>query len=561
MKEYLAQKLNDEQLQAAIYTETSSLILAGAWSWKTRTLTYKIAFMMTEHKVRPENILAVTFTNKAANEMKERLVNIIESLPAQYTANMPRIRPRNLKWIGTFHGIFLKILKEDIEILDWWYTKNFVIYDTSESMSVIKQIIKDKNFTWLFEPKEAKWFISKTKSQGLDYTMFGSHVKNDYDHAMATLYREYQKQLIQANAVDFDDLLLLPYLLCKNSAETLVKRQKQFAYIMVDEAQDTNRIQFELMKMLGWKDANITFIGDDFQSIYWWRWALMENFLNLKDYWSDIVMFKLQTNYRSRPHIVQAWSAIIKKNTNQYEKDIKAHRTWEDNIVIFSHPDDMHEALNIIEFIARLQVNKQKKRSDFSILYRTNAQSWPFERVLVQEWIPYKIFGAYKFFERKEIKDIIAYLKFLLNPKDNIALQRIINTPSRKLGKTTVERIMSYGNERGMSMYETILGLESYPISIWWWAKNALYTFGKSIFARQQLLETTDPARMIERIIKDIDYKQHLIKEDGKETGEERYENIWQLINMAEKYATQDTSSDEMDDTNTEILQLKIQIK
>lgn len=543
LQNYIHNQLNNEQFSAAIHTKSSALILAWAWSGKTRVLTYKIAYLMFQHNIPLSSILAVTFTNKAAKEMKERLSKLSEEV----SISMPDVKPikfsRNNNWIGTFHSIFLRILKEDIDQTMFGFTNNFGVYDTDEAFSLIKQIMKEDKLDKIITPKEVKWYISKLKNEGTDADTYMKIAQTQQDLLIAQVYTKYQTQLQIANAMDFDDLLLYPYRMFQTYPAILHKWQQQFQYILVDEAQDTNWIQFELMKLLTKREPNtehkpnITLIGDDFQSIYGWRGALMENFLNVKQIRPDIEIFKLQTNYRSKPHIVHAGSAVIKNNTKQYEKNIIAHRAGEEKIVVFNHPDESSEALNIVEFIAKLKEQNNKQRSDFSILYRTNAQSSPFEQVLVQEGVPYKIFGAFRFFDRKEVKDIVSYLKYLLNHRDNVALKRIINIPSRKLGDTTIKKIEELAITQEISMHEVLDTIDTIN-TINGPTKERLKDFGKLISYFIQKSEELTPSMLIKQLLSHIDYKTHLLKEEGwnQQAADERYANIWQLINMAEKY-------------------------
>jgi len=582
IQSHIQTKLNDEQFAAAMHIDTSSLIIAGAGSWKTRALTYKIAYLIYGIKTNSQHILAVTFTNKAANEMKERILKLWEEMvtlkidpkPVEATTNswqdesidsfldamvsnssQPNywadiLKLKDLKWIWTFHSVFLKILKEDIEkwskILDQEfgknkYNKNFTILDTNDTSSIIKDILKKLDMKEVFKPNECKGFISKQKNQWVTAKMFtwGKWLSSDYDNTMGQVYEEYQKVLAMSNALDFDDLLIIPYLIFNKNKEILLKRYTKFKYIMVDEAQDTNWIQFELIKMLSWENGNVTLIGDDYQSIYGRRWALMENFLNVKKYRPDIKMFKLQINYRSRPHIVHASNYIIKKNKKQYEKNVTAHRTWDDKIVVFTHRSETDEAANIIELIKKMKSenDKIKSRNEISILYRTNAQSSPFEQILVQEWIPYKIRGAHKFFERKEIKDTIAYLTYILNPDSSVSLKRIINVPARKIWKTTISNIEEAAIIRGISLNDAIINSDELGIKITPQAKKGIEEFKKIIHGVTDILETLSPSQIIEKLVKSMNYKAYLIKEEGSESlAEEKYENIWQLINMSWKY-------------------------
>jgi len=569
IKTYIANQLNEEQTQATLHTDTCSLIIAWAWSWKTRVLTYKIAYLIRGKKIPVNKILAVTFTNKAANEMKERLLkisddiskvsdnnistdkegtnnndsidNFLESINT--TSTIPwknNLKSSDTKRIGTFHSIFLKILKEDIESLEKKYTKNFWILDISESQSTIKDILKRMNLQDTYKVNEIKWFISTQKNNGIEPKFFLSTSKSDYDQHMGQIYEEYQKALEKGNSLDFDDLLMLPYLLFKKSKETLTKRQNRFAYILVDEAQDTNRIQFELMRMLTGNGANITMIGDDFQSIYGRRWALMENFLNVKRYRPDIQMFKLQINYRSKPHIVQAGNHIIKNNLNQYQKEIIPHRTGDDKITVFSHRSEMDEAANIVDMIKKMKEwDKIKTRWNIAILYRTNAQSSPFEQLFLQEGIPYKVYGAFKFFERKEVKDILSYIKHLLNPADSISLKRILNIPNRKIWKTTLENLEEQAIIQNITLINILHQIknETSSTKITPQAKKWIMEFLETMDTLQTYMIDHTASETIDILIKKIKYRDYLIKEEWSENAaDEKFENVGQIVNMAEKY-------------------------
>lgn len=579
---YLSEKLNDQQYAAASYVTWHSLILAWAGSWKTRTLTYKIANLIYGHNVDPNRILAVTFTNKAAWEMKERLEKIIEEMKAlpkdidtttkitwedssssdlpdfdsllEESANEPpafippiEVPPRQKKdqyqWIGTFHSIFLKILKQDIEALWLGRKKSFVIYDTWDTVSLIKSIIKSKNMKEMVDHKDVKRTISTRKNSWYTPEQAWYHCENQSEEWIFEVYQEYRKQMQASNSLDFDDLLLLPKLLFDAAPEVHQKRQNTFQHILVDEAQDTNTIQFELMKSLlphklvdNTEVKTITFIWDDYQSIYRRRGAVMNNFLNLEKRRPTIITFKLETNYRSLPHIVEAWNAIIKKNRVQYDKDVVAHRQWEKHIRVFWFADERDEAVQIIEMIAKLKEEANKNRNDFTILYRTNAQSVPFEHVLIADAIPYKVVWAFKFFERQEVKDILAYLKFLLNPVDSLALKRIINTPSRAIGKTTVENLEALGQQHNTTFANVVMTIWQFEQHIKPAVLKKLSSFKNMMQSMISLSQMSTPADLIDQIIKGIRYEDYLIKQDGKDKAEERMGNIWQLVNMAMKY-------------------------
>lgn len=585
LKEYISANLNEEQSNAALSADTSSLILAWAWSGKTRVLTYKIAYLIFGIGVKPESILAVTFTNKAAKEMKERLESIARDIvqantSEQWTDSMPwessdsptegkkietpLLTAQSFQWIGTFHSMFLKILKYDLAKTDFGYTKDFVIYDENESSAVVKQCIKELKMEDDIELREVKSVISKFKNQWILASSVMKKADTGYEKTAGMIYEKYEKKLKTNNAMDFDDLLLYAYKMLSEYPDILAYWQKKFQYILVDEAQDTNRIQFELLKLLTKKWSNITFIWDDYQSIYRRRGAMMENFLQVKKLWPDIEIFKLQMNYRSRPHIVQAGNFIIKNNKKQYDKNVVAHREGNDRIMTFTHTTESEEAGNTIKLIQKFIVDKKKSRKDVAILYRTNAQSVPFEQLLLQEGIPYKIYGWFKFFERKEIKDILSYLKFFMNPRDSLSCKRIINTPKRKIWQDTVEKIEMYASENDISLYDATLivtknnlaksggdvhleewftmdidtskSLTNNLPQLWPQTQAAIKWFVTTMQFLAQSLATTPPSKFISQIVTTIRYKDYLIEQEWKDVGIEKYENIGQLINLTEKF-------------------------
>lgn len=567
---YLLEKLNTQQSSAAMDCDHHSLILAWAWSGKTRTLTYKIANLIYWHWIHPQNILAVTFTNKAANEMKERIQHIMKEIKERTDSKwtetdeistqkedifdfdalldtptdalsspswgLPDYQRHDYKWIGTFHSIFLKILKIDIDKIGLGYTKQFTIYDTSDIGSLMKELIKKSGMSDRVEFRVMQWTISQRKSKWYLPQQAALYCETQSDERCLELYKKYQKRLQDANALDFDDLLMLPEHLFENSPETLSKRQSQFSHILVDEAQDTNTIQFELMRKLCNDDSVITFIGDDYQSIYRWRGAMMSNFLNVNQWRPNIVTYKLETNYRSKPHIVAAWNAIIKQNKIQYDKNVEPHRTWEDLIRVFTFSDEIDEATQIVELITKVKEEQDKQRSDFTILYRTNAQSSPFEQILIAEWIPYKVVGAFKFFERAEIKDVLSYIRYLLNPRDQVALKRIINTPKRWIGKTSVDQLEEIAVQAWVSMVDVLKNIDTYSGVLKPAAVSKFKSFANMIQNFIWLVDMVAPAQLIDEIIKGIHYEQYTIKVDWKEKWQERMDNLWQLINMASKY-------------------------
>ncbi len=559
MKEYLKKQLNKQQYKAAIHLDTASLILAGAGSGKTRTLIYKVAYML-QQGIPAEEILAVTFTNKASNEMKERLQEIWEAL-SNGAANDPINEevddfdsmisdsitksknsniniPRNLFRIGTFHSIFLKILKKDIKelnpILNRDYNTNFNIYDTGDINSIIRWILKDLNLKDSYTPREIQGYISRAKNAGMTANDYMRESSDDDVEIIGKIYGKYEKQLWQSNSLDFDDLLLLPYILFKNDPDTLNKRKSRFKYILVDEAQDSNKIQFELMHMLSGSDGNITLIGDDFQSIYWWRWAVIDEFLNSKKHWPALEVFKLEINYRSAKTVVEAWNAIIANNKNQFKKNLKSHTDEEEKIKIIRFDSDIDEALEVVELIKKFKEEKNKKWSDFAILYRMNAQSQPFEQILLTENIPYKIWWGFKFYERREVKDILAYIKYMINPNDAVSLERIINVPNRKIWATSINKMKQFAINNDVLLNDVIQNPDGAGLGPA--AVNNIKGFTTTIKFLEARLPQATPAEFIKNITNQIRYEDYIKKLFGEDTAKEKMENIWQLINTASSF-------------------------
>ena len=549
IQQYIKSQLNDEQYLAAVHYDTSSLILAWAWSGKTRVLTYKIAYLVHGCEFDPSSILAVTFTNKAANEMKERLIKISNDLIEQKLGS--KSLGSNLKFprVWTFHSTFLRFLKIEIETFGHGLTRDFGVYDTGECQSVIKNIIKELKYEERLKYQDAQRAISNYKNKWIIAQRALRLVNSQQEEREAMVYDRYEQELHKANMCDFDDLLLIPYLILRDHADITLKRQRRFPQILVDEAQDTNWIQFELMKLLSADcdihKGNITFIGDDFQSIYRRRGAMMENFLNVKSMRSDIIIYKLQTNYRSKPHIVHAGSHIIKNNTKQYSKDIVAHRDGTEKIIHITNDNEMAEAKTVINLFSEIKGKQIMNWSDFAILYRKNAQSNAFEQVLIAEWVPYKIFGWLRFLERREVKDMISYLRYIYNPRDTVALKRIINTPKRSIWTDTVAKLEEYGQKNGLSLHDIITDIDQYWSKIWLTSRTltSIKQFVQLMSYCFQVIDRLSPADLLAKIVKDIKYEDFLIHDEGKAQAQERMENIGELINLAWRYSDSNTSS------------------
>ena len=442
MKDIL-EGLNDKQYEAVINTDGPCLVIAGAGSGKTKVLTHKIAYLLNEKDIKPWNILSITFTNKAANEMKER----VEKLVGEAAKDI---------WMGTFHSICVKILRSFIDRIG--YEKSFIIFDTSDQRTLVKECLKlleidDKMFT----DRSVLSEISNAKNEMLEPIQYALKAGGDYrKEIIAKVYSLYQQRLKENNAVDFDDIINLTIKILSENPDVLEYYNDKFKYILVDEYQDTNKSQFTLVTMLAAKYGNITVVGDNDQGIYSFRGADISNILNFEKYFPGTKIIKLEQNYRCTGNILNAANAVIKNNVVKYEKKLWTQNDTGELPNVFCGDNEYDEASYIVEQINRLRREEYYKYSDFAVLYRMNAQSRAIEDILRREDIPYKIIGGLKFYERKEIKDIIAYLRLIYNPSDNLSLKRIINEPKRGVGKTSIDNISKISEENNISMYEII---------------------------------------------------------------------------------------------------------
>ncbi len=448
MNELLA-GLNDKQKEAVLHFEGPLLILAGAGSGKTRVLTHRIAYLIEEHQVPPYHILALTFTNKAANEMRERVNNIIE-----YGAGSI--------WVSTFHSTCVRILRRFIDHLD--YDNAFTIYDSDDQKSLMKDICKQLNIdTKKYKERTFLNAISSAKDELKTPEQYADEVAKEYNKKIfGRVYKEYQKRLKQNNALDFDDLIMLTVQLFRQNAEILNHYQERFPFILVDEYQDTNTAQFTLLSLLASRYQNLCVVGDDDQSIYRFRGANIHNILNFEKIFPATKVIRLEQNYRSTKNILAAASGVIKHNSMRKEKTLWTTAEAGAPISYGRYDNEYEEAQGIASDIHR-EVKDGMSYSDFAILYRTNAQSRVFEEKLIYEGIPYRIIGAVNFYARKEIKDILCYLKTINNSADDIAIKRIINIPRRGIGQTTIGRISDYAFSQEMPFYEALRRVDEIP--------------------------------------------------------------------------------------------------
>lgn len=437
----LVDSLNDRQKEVVVNTDGPMLILAGAGSGKTKVLTTKVAYLIEEKNIDPNNILAITFTNKAAKEMKERIFKL-EGNSAFYIQ------------ISTFHSFGLKILKENCELLG--YEKNFTILDSDDSLSIIKKIMKELNIDAnKYNPKAIKNVISNNKNEIIDPEKYSLYVNTDFDEITLEVYRKYEKSLKINNAVDFDDLLILPLKLFNNNPGVLQKYQEKYKYVFIDEYQDTNEPQYILSKMISAKYKNITVVGDADQAIFTWRGANYKNILNFEKDYKDAKVVLLEENYRSTKTILNAANNVIKNNKVRKEKNLWTQNEEGSKITYYKAFDEKDESNYVVNEIKKL-IEKGVNPKDICVLYRANAQSRTVEEAFLTSNISYNIVGSYAFYNRKEIKDLIAYLKLIYNNKDDVSLLRVINYPKRGIGNKAIENLAIKSNVLDKSLYEVI---------------------------------------------------------------------------------------------------------
>ena len=518
--------LNDKQLEAVKSIGQPNLIFAGAGSGKTRVLTYKIAYLIQEQGLPPDKILAVTFTNKAAQEMKSRVQKLLDFDISSIS-------------IGTFHSISAQLLRKEIHHLGM--SNSFIIYDQPDSVSVIKDCIKDLGLdVKQFEPKTFKNHISQLKNSLVSYEQ-AEILANDFlSKKVAEVYALYQNQLTKNSALDFDDLLLKPLELFKKHPPVLEKYQQKYGYILVDEYQDTNKPQFELIHSLGINHREICVVGDDDQSIYGWRGADISNILNFSQAFGESKIFKLEQNYRSTQNILDAAYHVISKNTTRADK-----RIWTDNQV--GEPiqivENMNDAMEADQILSLIKTNKSELNcslNDFVILYRTNAQSRIIEDKLRRAGVPYHIIGGVKFYERKEIKDMLAYLKIISNPSDNVSLLRILNFPARGIGKTSIDKIISMSKEKNVSLFDMLDNIDL--VKIGEAQKKTIKQFKAKIKNFNDKKNDYNIVNIINDVIEEFRIKEHYEKQNTSESNE-RWQNIEELVNGMMDYDNEKESA------------------
>ncbi|MBP3501887.1 MAG: DNA helicase PcrA [Clostridia bacterium] len=512
----LLNSLNDKQKEAVLATEGPCLVIAGAGSGKTKVLTHKIAYLMAEKYIKPWNILAITFTNKAANEMKERVQNLVGEAA-------------NDMWIGTFHSICVRILRKFIDRIG--FDNSFIIFDTSDQKTVVKECLKElKIDDKLFTDKSVMYEISNAKNEMLEPKAYATKYSGEFrKETIAKIYELYQKKLKENNAIDFDDIINFTIKILTENTDILEYYTNKFEYVLVDEYQDTNKAQFTLVTLLASKYGNITVVGDNDQGIYSFRGADITNILNFEKDFPGTKIVKLEQNYRCTGNILKAANAVIKHNTVKYDKKLWTENDEGNKPCIYSGEDEYDEASYIVNEINHLRREEYYKYSDFAVLYRMNSQSRAIEDILRRENIPYKIIGGLKFYERKEIKDIIAYLRLIFNGNDNLSLKRIINEPKRGIGKTSLDAIQEVADSNGISMYEVIKNAEQYGLNRVYVNTREFIEQIENLKAKKDEIKISD---LIKETLRTTGYTQALKNENTIEA-ESRIQNLDEFLTVA----------------------------
>ena len=525
--------LNPSQKEAVLNTDGPIMIIAGAGSGKTRVLTYRIAYLM--HKgIDPFNILSLTFTNKAAKEMQERIEKLVGA------------EARNL-WMGTFHSVFARILRQEAEKIG--YPSNFTIYDSDDSKSLIKTILKEMQIDdKLYKPNLVLSRISLSKNNLISSKAYANSAEyTDSDKAagrpkFAEIFKQYTSRCFKAGAMDFDDILVNTHYLLSQFPDVLNKWQHRFKYILVDEYQDTNHVQYMITKLLAAVNQNICVVGDDAQSIYAFRGANIENILNYERDYPDVATFRLEQNYRSTQNIVKAASSLIQHNKKQLKKEIWTANDEGEKITVLRNPSDSDEGRKVAELIFEDQHKLHLPNRAFAILYRTNAQSRSMEEALRKRGIDYKIYGGVSFYQRKEVKDMLAYLRLIVNPHDEEALKRIINYPARGIGNTTITRLVYIANQNNIPIYDVVKNIRQYP------------EVGASVGKVEQFgilmdsFKQPDETKNAYEVAVDVAKRTGMLKtlyDDKSVEGISRYENITEFLNSVQEFTEDDESESE----------------
>lgn len=518
--------LNDKQYEAVVNTEGPCLVIAGAGSGKTKVLTHKIAYLIGEKGVHPWDILAITFTNKAANEMKER----IEGLVGEAAKDI---------WMGTFHSICVRILRRFIDRIG--FDSSFIIFDTSDQKTLVKGCLKDLAIDdKMFTDRAVLSEISNAKNEMLEPEQYQARANGDFrKEKIASVYNLYQKRLRENNAIDFDDIINYTIKILMENEDVLEYYSNKFKYVLVDEYQDTNKAQFTLVTMFASKNGNITVVGDNDQGIYSFRGADISNILNFERDFPGTKIIKLEQNYRCTGNILKAANSVIKNNEVKYKKELWTQNEEGNLPRVYQAQNEYDEGTYIVEQIEHLRREEYYKYSDFAILYRMNTQSRAIEDILRRENIPYKIIGGLKFYERKEIKDIIAYLRLIQNSNDNLSLKRIINEPKRGIGKTSLDKVEQVAEANGISMYEIIKNAEQYGLNRVYLNSREFINCIEELKAKKDELTISE---LIKLTLKKSGYTKALENENTVEA-ENRIENLDEFLTVAIEFEEEEAEN------------------
>jgi DNA helicase-2/ATP-dependent DNA helicase PcrA len=522
--EYLLQDLNPEQRRAVETTDGPLLIQAGAGSGKTKTLTHRIAYLIATGKATPYNILAVTFTNKAAKEMRGRVAALLGE-HAENRSFMP--------FMGTFHSICVRLLREDGEYIG--IPRSFVIFDESDRQAAVKQASKQLMLDEKsFPARTLSGLISSAKNELVSTTEYGQSAGSPAQKAAAQVYPLYEKALKDAGALDFDDLIARTVQLLKGNKDVRDKWQRQFAYVMIDEYQDTNQAQYQLVKLLTNPNNNIAVVGDDWQSIYSWRGADFRNILKFEQDYKDCTVIKLEQNYRSTKHILDAAHAVITKNAQRSDKQLWTDAGLGLPVQLLQVANERVEGEAIIRRIRDAIDTSRRKFGEYAVLYRTNAQSRAIEETFVRYGIPYRVVGGVRFYDRKEIKDIIAYLRLIFQPEDRVSFERIVNVPTRGLGARSLQNFTGWMQFENLSLQQALGQVKDCP-DLTPKAKSALFELGELLDSLRTVMADASVSGLIDSLLRRIGYLQML--DDGTPQGEARQENVKELLSVAQEYS------------------------
>ncbi|WP_179295564.1 DNA helicase PcrA [Bacillus sp. FJAT-45350] len=511
--------LNPEQRKAVVHTDGPLLLMAGAGSGKTRVLTHRIAYLLREKGIAPWNVLAITFTNKAAREMKDRVGQLVGPIAEDI-------------WISTFHSMCVRILRRDIDRIG--YNRNFTILDSADQLSVIKQILKSKNIDpKKFEPRSILGSISGAKNELKKPEEFSKIASGPYEETAAEVYEEYQKQLKKNQSLDFDDLIMKTITLFKLVPEVLEYYQRKFQYVLVDEYQDTNRAQYMLVKMISDRLKNICVVGDSDQSIYRWRGADIKNILSFEQDYPNAQVILLEQNYRSTKTILNAANQVIEKNLNRKPKKLWTENDEGQKITYYQADSEQDESYFVVGKIKEAVQSGQYKNSDIAILYRTNAQSRVMEEMLLKSNIDYNIVGGTKFYDRKEIKDVLAYLRLIANPDDDISLLRVINVPKRGIGAATMDKVAQFAANQDITIFRALQEVEQIGLSAR--VVTKLHDFATKMNNWIQMQEFLSVTELVEELLEQTGYREALKNEKTLEA-QSRLENIDEFLSVTQDF-------------------------